>query len=142
MFVGVCTGTMTLSKVFWPRWQLLLVWMPLGNAWHASGCVMSLKVYIFPPLPLSSPHPCGPPCFTAGSQQHRHLERFPTHSCFLIRKLLGQVQSTSLGCLIPSQVFPGKESSVRTSVSAFSSCWLSITHTTHGLWLKFQLCYF
>lgn len=44
---------MTLSKVFWPRWQLLLVWLPLGNAWHASGCVMNLKVYIFPPLPLS-----------------------------------------------------------------------------------------
>lgn len=92
-------------------------------------------------LPSYTSHTPPHPRFTAGSQQHRHLERFPIHSSS-VTQLLGQVQSTSLCCLIPSQVFPGTESSVRVSASAFSSCWLSTSYTTHGLWLEFQLCYF
>lgn len=57
VFVWACTGTVTLSKVFWPCGQYLLVWLPLRNAWHDSGCVMSLKVCIFP-LSLTPLFPC------------------------------------------------------------------------------------
>lgn len=82
-----------------------------------------------------------PLSFTAGCHEHMHLERFLTHSC-LVTQPLRHVRPTSLCCLIPSQDFPGMESSVRVSVSAFSSYCLSTTYTTHTLWVEFQLCYF